>query len=76
MKDFQYFPRTARSANQAKNMDTPHSAEQMRDNLLRMVNNEYSYNRYPDWPNLAHINVDRFVQNNGQQLKKLLCDLK
>ncbi|PAV89759.1 hypothetical protein WR25_22417 [Diploscapter pachys] len=53
-----YFARTARDASHAKSLDTPHSAEQMRDILLRSVTNEYAFNRYPDWPNMAHIQVD------------------
>ncbi|KIH65372.1 hypothetical protein ANCDUO_04309 [Ancylostoma duodenale] len=39
-------------------MDTPHSADAMREALMRMVANEYSAARYPDWPNLSHIYVD------------------
>ncbi|VDK54338.1 unnamed protein product, partial [Cylicostephanus goldi] len=39
-------------------MDTPHSSDAMRDALMRMIANEYSMARYPDWPNLAHIYVD------------------
>ncbi|RCN47689.1 thioredoxin [Ancylostoma caninum] len=53
-----YFPRNARTPSQARNMDTPHSADAMREALMRMVANEYSAARYPDWPNLSHIYVD------------------
>ncbi|CAI5448208.1 unnamed protein product [Caenorhabditis angaria] len=53
-----YFARTATSAAQGKMFETPHSAEQIRDTLLRTVTNEYMFNRYPDWPILAHISVD------------------
>ncbi|CAO4374144.1 unnamed protein product [Caenorhabditis nigoni] len=53
-----YFARTATTATQGKLFETPHSAEQIRDTLLRTVSNEYMFNRYPDWPNLGHIAVD------------------
>ncbi|CAB3409705.1 unnamed protein product [Caenorhabditis bovis] len=53
-----YFPRTARSASQGKLFETPHSAEQIRDTLMHTISNEYMFNRYPDWPNLAHLIVD------------------
>ncbi|XGW28078.1 hypothetical protein V3C99_008131 [Haemonchus contortus] len=53
-----YFPRTARTPNQARMIEAQHSAESMREALMRMVANEYSVARYPDWPNLSHIYVD------------------
>ncbi|KAK6031649.1 Erv1 / Alr family protein [Ostertagia ostertagi] len=53
-----YFPRTARAPNQARMIEAQHSAEAMREALMRMVANEYSVARYPDWPNLSHIYVD------------------
>lgn len=40
-------------------METPHSPEMMKESLLRTVVNEYSLFRYPDWPNLMHLTVDR-----------------
>ncbi|KAE9416511.1 hypothetical protein Angca_002586 [Angiostrongylus cantonensis] len=53
-----YFPRTARSPSQAQNLETKHSAEEIREAVMRMVANEYSVAKYPDWPNFSHIIVD------------------
>ncbi|VDL86277.1 unnamed protein product [Nippostrongylus brasiliensis] len=39
-------------------MEAKHSAEGMRDSLMRAVANEYSVARYTDWPNFSHIYVD------------------
>ncbi|KJH48578.1 Erv1 / Alr family protein [Dictyocaulus viviparus] len=55
---FQYFPRTARAPNQAQKLDTQHSAEAIREAVMRMVSNEYAIARYPDWPNFSHIVVN------------------
>ncbi|KAK6047164.1 hypothetical protein COOONC_15331 [Cooperia oncophora] len=56
--EFQYFPRTARAPNQARMIEAQHSGEAMREALMRMIANEYSVARYPDWPNLSHLYVD------------------
>ncbi|GMT24926.1 hypothetical protein PFISCL1PPCAC_16223 [Pristionchus fissidentatus] len=53
-----YFPRTARSAQNAIDMEAQHSGELLRESLLRRVTNEYAYNRYPDWPAFHHVSVD------------------
>ncbi|CAD6194486.1 unnamed protein product [Caenorhabditis auriculariae] len=53
-----YFARTARNPSQGKMFETPHSAELIRDTLQRTITNEYTFNRYPDWPSFTHINVD------------------
>lgn len=53
-----YFSRTARTPNQGRLIEAVHSAEAMRETLMRMVANEYSVARYPDWPNLSHLHVD------------------
>lgn len=42
-------------------METPHSPEAMREALMRNVANEYTINRYPDWPVFTHLNVNSQV---------------
>ncbi|CAJ0560911.1 unnamed protein product, partial [Mesorhabditis spiculigera] len=53
-----YFARTARRPSDAVHMDPQHSADGIRDALLRSISNEYAFNRYPDWPMFTPLQVD------------------
>ena len=54
---FKYFPRLSTTYSDGQQVETAHSAQNLRDQLASKVSNEYAALRYADWPNLRYLDV-------------------